>query len=467
MKVIILAGGSGMRLWPLSRQSFPKQFLHFGQSHSLLQKTLLRFLKIFPPGDLLIITNQEYAHLVKQQAEEIHRELHSQIVLEPEKRNTAPAICLGVKYLQERMGAKENECFLVSSSDHILSPEEFFLEKIGEAQKIASKGYHVIFGIRPTKPETGYGYIRYRKTKRDFYEVVEFSEKPSQERAQQFLFSGDYLWNMGIFLFRISTFLEDLALHQAEMHNHLLGKLEQLIHSFPLLPALSIDYALLEYSNKIQVMPVDVSWSDIGSWDGVYDALPKDSAGNIKVGNILDMETKNSLLISDKQLIAAIGIEDLLIIGSDDALLVAKKGHSQKVKALVEQLQGNGSKTAIEHRTIHRPWGLYTILEEGERYKIKRITVDPKQKLSLQLHYHRSEHWVVVQGTAKVTLDDKEILLHENESVYVPKSTAHRLENPGKVPLEIIEAQVGEYVGEDDIVRLDDIYGRAETALTF
>ncbi len=465
MKIVILAGGSGTRLWPLSRQSLPKQFLHFGESHSLLQKTLLRFLKIFSPGDLLILTSQDYYHLVKSQAEQIDPLLTGQIVIEPEKRNTAPAICLSVAVLQEKLGAGKEECFLVSSSDHLISPESLFLEKILEAEKVAASGQHIVFGIRPSKPETGYGYIRVKDSeKTTTHEVLEFVEKPSREKAEAFLKSGDYFWNAGIFLFQISTFLEDLALYQKQMQQIASQSVPELLRDFHLLPELSIDYALLEYSNRIQMMPLDLSWSDIGSWDGVYEVLSKDSSDNVKVGPVLDMGTRSCLLMTSKRLIATVDIEDLIVIDSDDALLIAKKGQSQKVKLLVEKLKEKGSKAASEHRTLHRPWGSYTILEEGERYKIKRITVDPGQKLSLQLHYHRSEHWVVVKGTAKVTVDDKEVLLHENESIYVPKSTTHRLENPGKVSLELIEVQVGEYVGEDDIVRFDDVYGRVETS---
>lgn len=460
MKIVILAGGSGTRLWPLSRQSFPKQFLHFGQKHSLLQKTTLRFLKNYSPKDLLIITNQDYYHLVKQQLQEINPSLTQQIFIEPEKRNTAPAICLAVKILQEQMGAKPDECFLVSSSDHIISPEEDFIESMKSAEKVAAQGYNVVFGVRPTKPETGYGYIRYVPSKEPACKVLEFVEKPSIDRAQQFLLSGDYLWNAGIFLFQISTFLKEFSIYQSEMAAHLSANTEHLVQNFHLLPEISIDYALLEHTKKIQVVPLNLTWSDIGSWDGVYETLPKDGNDNVKMGHVVDIDTQGCLLMSSKHLIATIGVEDLLVVESDDALLIAKKGYSQQVKALVDQLKEQGSKTASEHRTMHRPWGRYLILEEGERYKIKRITVDPGQKLSLQLHYHRSEHWVVVKGTAKVTLNQSETLLHENESIYVPKSTMHRLENPGKVPLEMIEVQVGEYVGEDDIVRYNDIYGR-------
>jgi mannose-1-phosphate guanylyltransferase/mannose-6-phosphate isomerase len=270
--------------------------------------------------------------------------------------------------------------------------------------------------------------------------------------------SGDYLWNSGIFGFTIDTFLTDLQKHCPAMSAQ--SSLKELTENFNLLPETSIDYALMEKSEKIIVIPLDITWSDVGSWDSVYETLEKDQNQNVKIGNILDIDTKNCLIYGGKRLISTVGLEDLLVVETDDALFIGKKGESQKVKNLVDELKKRKAKEPFEHLTSHRPWGSYTVLEEGERYKIKRIVVEPMQRLSLQMHYHRSEHWVVVKGTAKVTVGEKEILLHENESVYVPKSTVHRLENPGKVRLELIEVQVGEYVGEDDIIRFEDIYGR-------
>lgn len=465
MKIIILAGGSGTRLWPISRQSFPKQFLPLGDSKTLLQKTLLRFLKIFAPEDFLIITNQDYFHIVKHQAEEIHPALQNQILSEPLKRNTAPAIALGVKFLQERGHLNKDECILVSPSDYVISSDDIFLEKIREGEKIAKKGFHLTFGVYPHKPESGYGYIKFKKNSASCQDVEAFIEKPTTEKAAEYLKSGQYLWNSGIFLFHIQTLLKELKTYSPEITQQMEGNFQEMFEDFANMPDISIDYALMEKSSLNKVIPLNLSWSDVGSWDSVYETLDKDQNQNVKIGNVVDLETHNCLIMGGKRLISTIGLEDLLIIETEDALLIAKKGESQKVKSLIEKLKSTHKKEISEHRTIHRPWGAYTVLEEGERYKIKHILVQPLQKLSLQLHYHRSEHWVVIRGTAKVTLDDKEILLHENESIYVDKSTMHRLENPGKVPLELIEVQVGEYVGEDDIVRFDDIYGRTKESL--
>lgn len=462
MKILILAGGSGTRLWPLSRRSYPKQFLPLGGQKTLLQKTLLRFLKLADPDDILIITHQDYLHIVKQQCKEIHPKLAHRILLEPEGKNTAPAIALGIKFLQERGELLDEESILVSASDHLISPEELFLEKVREAESIATQGFHITFGIWPTKPETGYGYIQFQEGSSFCLNVASFKEKPTSSKAQEYLESGSYLWNSGIFLFHLKTLLEELKSHCPEIHQYMEGNFQELFEDFAKMPTISIDYALMEKSALNKVVPLNLSWSDVGSWDSVYDTLEKDENQNVKIGTVFDLETKNCLILGGKRLITTIGLEELIIIETEDALLVAKRGESQKVKGLLEKVKTLHQKEVHEHRTIQRPWGSYTILEEGERYKIKRILVQPLQKLSLQLHYHRSEHWVVVKGTAKVTLDDKEILVHENESIYVEKSTMHRLENPGKVPLELIEVQVGEYVGEDDIVRFEDIYGRTQ-----
>ncbi len=463
MKYIILAGGSGTRLWPFSRSAFPKQFLHFGDKESMLQKTVKRFYPSVDPKDILIVTNQAYFHLVRSQLTALDKRFENQILVEPEKKNTAPAICLAVKYLQEVLGADKEECFLVSSSDHIISPENIFLSAVAKGEALVKQGRHVIFGIRPHKPETGYGYIKTGEIGgRDAVPVEQFVEKPDYATAQSYLLSGDYLWNSGIFLFQIETFLKEMEHHCPQIAEKTSGSFKEMIAKFSEFPDISIDCALMERSRKTYVIPLDVSWSDVGSWDSVYDLLEKDKNQNVKVGNVLDIDTKNCLIMGGKRLISTIGLEDLLVIETEDALFIGKKGESQKVKNLVEELKKRNAKEPYEHLTSHRPWGSFTILEEGERYKIKRIVVDSKQRLSLQMHYHRSEHWIVVKGTAKVTIGDQEQLVHENESVYVPKSQVHRLENPGKVPLELIEVQVGEYVGEDDIVRFEDIYGRAQ-----
>lgn len=461
MKIIILAGGSGTRLWPFSRNAFPKQFLNFGDGRSLLQKTIQRFLPSVPPSDIVIVTNQDYYHLVKTQAGAIDPLLERQILVEPEKKNTAPAICLAVKYLQDFLGCKDDECFLVSSSDHLITPQTVFLEGIKRAEQVAKQGWHVIFGIRPHKPETGYGYVKGKPTENStIWKVERFIEKPVYSVAQECVLSGEYLWNSGVFLFQIGSFLKEMERYCPDVTNLAKGSFKELGTRFSEMPDISIDYALMEKSSNVMILPLDVSWSDVGSWDSVYDVLEKDINQNAKVGNVLDIDTKNCLIMGGKRLISTIGLEDILVIETDDALFIGKKGESQRVKQLVEELKKRNAKEPYEHMTSHRPWGHFTVLEEGERYKIKRIVVEPKQKLSLQKHYHRSEHWVVVKGTANVTIGEQERLVHENESIYVPKGCVHRLENPGKVRLELIEVQVGEYVGEDDIVRLEDAYQR-------
>lgn len=467
MKYIILAGGSGTRLWPFSRNAFPKQFLHFGDGESLLQKTVKRFFPLANPKDILVITNQSYFHLVKKQLSAIDPRLATQILVEPEKKNTAPAICLAIKYLQEVLGASQDECILVSSSDHIIAPEKAFIHAIAQSEESAKRGHHVIYGIRPVKPETGYGYIKSTSTGHGcaLHKVDHFVEKPDFATATAYLLSGEYLWNSGIFLFQIEAFLKDITTFCPQIAALSTGSFKEMIANFSDMPDISIDRALMEHSKQTLVMPLDITWSDVGSWDSVYDLLEKDQNQNVKMGNVHAIDTKNCLIMGNKRLISTIGLEDLLVIETEDALFIGKRGESQRVKHLVEELKTKNATETIENPTSHRPWGNFTVLEEGDRYKIKRIVVDPKQRLSLQMHYHRSEHWVVVKGTAKVTIGTEEQLVHENNSVYVPKSQVHRLENPGKVPLELIEVQVGEYVGEDDIVRFDDIYGRVEAAV--
>lgn len=470
MKAIILAGGSGTRLWPLSRKNYPKQFLKLNGSKSLLQQTVERLMGALLPNDIIIMTNNEYKFHVKSELNSLPITRSSPIthmILEPESRNTAPAIALGVKYCLEKLGCMEEEVLFLSPCDHIIKPAEKFWKYIKQAEEMAKEGYMVTFGIKPTRPEKGYGYMKVSSQQsavsgQNFLKVEKFTEKPDTETAQKYLEEGNYYWNSGIFAFTIDSITQEFMKHAPEIGKFLDLSFEEFRKKFTEMPNISIDYAILERSDRVVTLPLEIYWNDIGSWDALFEILDKDENGNIRTGDIITMETKESMIIGDKRLIATIGLQDCLIVETSDALLVAKRGHAQKVKDIVKRLKLEDRKEVSEHVTTYRPWGSYTILEEGERYKIKRVVVNPGERLSLQKHYHRSEHWVVVKGAAKVTIGDKEIFIHENESAYVPKSTLHRLENPGKVPLEIIEVQNGEYVGEDDIVRIEDHYGRVE-----
>lgn len=478
MKAIILAGGSGTRLWPQSRQNYPKQFLKLNGGQSLLQQTVNRLLKVIGPEDIIVMTNSEYKFHVMADLDVISPDLSRDIVLEPVRRNTAPAIALALKYCMEKLNCGQDEVLFVSPSDHIISPDEKFIEYLKKAEEIARQGYIVTFGIKPLSPETGYGYIKVRargtghgareakdkgrKTENEYFEVEKFTEKPDLVTAKKYLNDGSYFWNSGMFAFSAGTITGEFQEHAPEIYRRLNASFDMVISDFKNMPDISIDYAIMEKSKKVVTMPLDIHWNDIGSWDSMFDVFKEDANKNVTVGDVIAVDTKDTLVMADKRLIATVGLENLLVVETDDAILVAKRGDSQKVKDVVELLKTEGRIEAEEHRTIYRPWGEYTILEEGPRYKIKRIVVKPGEQLSLQMHHHRSEHWIVVSGIAKVTIGGRDVFIHENESAYVPKSTSHRLENPGKVALELIEVQNGEYVGEDDIERFDDIYGRAE-----
>ncbi|MDI6787479.1 MAG: mannose-1-phosphate guanylyltransferase/mannose-6-phosphate isomerase, partial [Planctomycetota bacterium] len=463
----------GTRLWPLSRRNYPKQFLKLNGDKSLLQQAVERVLKAVQPDDIVVMTNNDYKFHVQSDLNSLpithHGSRITNIILEPASRNTAPAIALGVKYCLEKLGCDNDEVIFISPSDHIIKPVEKFAEHLRQAEEVAKEGHIVTFGIKPARPETGYGYIKVGSEKfkvksgeKEYFKTETFTEKPDWKTAMRYMNEGNYYWNSGMFAFSIGVIIEEFQKYAPGISGMLDKSFDEMIINFNQMPDISIDYAVAEKSDRVVTLPLNLYWNDIGSWDSLCDVLDKDEKGNIKMGDVLTVDTKDTLIIGAKRLISTIGLEDCLIVETDDAILIAKRGETQKAREVVNKLKEAGRKEESEHLTTYRPWGSYTVLEEGTRHKIKRIVVNPKEKLSLQMHHHRSEHWVVVRGSAKVKIGDKEIFIHENESAYVPKSTLHRLENPCRVPLEIIEVQNGEYVGEDDIVRVEDHYRRHE-----
>ncbi len=459
MKIIILAGGGGSRLFPLSRSLFPKQFLKLNGDTSLLAQTIARFLPVVKAADMIVVTNQEYIHLVKTEliavgAPEAH------ILLEPVARNTAPAIAFAVQYCREELGCADDEILYVTPADHLIEPVDLFIVNVRQAVELAKFDKIVTLGIRPDHPETGYGYIQAGSAFENGFTVQSFREKPDQTTAESYLAAGNYYWNAGMFAFTMQRFMTELKAYQTELYEATESGLAAMTEIFAELPSISFDYAIAEKSTSMVMLPITARWNDIGSWDAIYDALAKDENGNALKGDCLPIECSNSLILAHSRLIAGIGLEDILVVETDDVIVVAKKGESQKVKELVSDLKARGRIEADQHTTIYRPWGYYTVLGSGPGYKMKKIVVNPDEVLSLQMHYHRSEHWIVIGGTAKVTIGESEQMVHENESVFVPQTTKHRLENPGRLPLQIIEVQNGSYLDEDDIVRYEDRYGR-------
>jgi len=446
MTNIILCGGNGTRLWPLSRSLNPKQFLKIFDNKSLFEMTIQRNKKVCK--NMLIVSNKEQYFLALDQAGESE---DVGFLLEPFGKNTAPAITLAT------LGLKEDEIVLVTPSDHLVKNEKNYIKLINEAKEFAKKGYLVTFGIKPKYPETGFGYI-----KADKNDVVSFKEKPDYETAKRYIEDGNYFWNSGMFMFKVGSYLEELKKYNEKIykasslafenkkifHNNVITILPEYMQD---IPEDSIDYAVMEKSKKVKVVFDDIGWSDVGSFDAVSEEL--ESSESIQV------DSSNNFIFSEK-LVAAIDCHDLIVVDSQDSLLICKKGSSQKVKKVVEKLKENDSKLLKVHKKVHRPWGSYEVLIEGENYKLKKIVVAPKKKLSLQKHFHRNEHWIVVSGTATVTVDDKTFLVRPNESTYIKMGEIHRLANDGIIPVVLIEAQVGEYTEEDDIVRLEDDYER-------
>ena len=462
LHAIILAGGVGARLWPMSREFYPKQFHKFNGEYTLLQETMLRVNGAVPYSNIIIVTNDTHAMQIRTQSAQISGEESITILQEPAGKNTAPAIALGLFYLQREN--RGNEIVVVLPSDHVIRNREAFNRLLRLGEKAAEDNYLVTFGIKPDRPETGYGYIKKRDEMigEGIYKVDKFVEKPDKVTAQQYLEAGDYFWNSGIFMFKVSTILEEYrrllpGIYEEMQAIDFENNLEKIYAS---LESVSIDYGIMEKSDRVAVIPADMGWVDIGSWQFLYKSLPKDENGNVFQGNVLALDSSNNIIFSEKKLVAGIGLDNMVVINTDDALLICPQERSQDVKKIFDHLKKVKAEEYQIHTTVEKPWGSYTVLEKGPRFKIKRVLVNPGQRLSMQMHYHRSEHWIVVAGTAKITNGDKEFFLHTNESTYIPMSTKHRLENPGKVSLELIEVQNGEYIEEDDIVRFSDDYGR-------
>jgi len=438
---VILAGGSGKRLWPVSRELYPKQFMSLDSNGSLLQQTVERARKYVE--DICVVTNLAQYYHVKYQLE--GRVKEEAILKEPVGRNTAPAIALACKHLQEENGGGK---VLVLPSDHLIS--ESFFETAKKAEACADR--ICLFGIKPSYAATGYGYIKPGKENGCGFSAEKFIEKPEQELAKKMV-AEDCFWNSGIFLFDVSRMIEEFEVCLPQIYHHMVSS-EKLLANYHNLPNISIDYGIIEKSKQATVFPYSGEWKDVGSWQSVYDVYKKDENNNALRGKVASIDTKDCLIWSEDRLTATVGLENLIVVNTKDALLLANRTYAEKVKDLVEELKKKDYEEAIQHATVFRQWGYYVVLEEGQMYKVKRLCVLPGRSLSYQFHHHRAEHWIVVKGTAKVVKDGQEEFLHENESVYVPKSLMHRIENPGKIELHIIEVQTGGYLEEDDIVRI-------------
>lgn len=471
---VIMAGGSGSRLWPLSRGAYPKQFLRLGSKHSMLQLTALR-LHGLDISDPLVICNEEHRFIVAEQLREI-KLLTNNIILEPVGRNTAPAIALAALTAAKKKDAisdNKEPLLLVLAADHVIHDESSFRSAVMAAIPYAEAGKLVTFGIVPTTPETGYGYIRRGETlneSQDAFSVFQFVEKPDLTTACHYVENGEYYWNSGMFLFQASRYLDELKKFRPDILSaceDAVGEVDLDLDfirinrdSFDACPDDSIDYAVMEKTSDAVVVPMNAGWNDVGSWSALWEISDKDEQGNVHHGDVLTQGGHNNYVFAESSLVTTVGVNDLVVVQTKDAVLVAARDHVQDVKKIVEQIKLCDRKEHYVHREVYRPWGKYDSIDEGERYQVKRLSLKSGERLSLQLHHHRAEHWIVVQGTAKVTCGEKTLLLGENESYFIPLGTKHSLENPGKIPLEVIEIRSGTYLEEDDILRFEDKYGR-------
>ena len=465
---VILAGGVGSRLWPLSRSQFPKQCIDIqGNGKTMLQDTFERCLGLSNAAPATIVCNQDHRFLVAEQCKNYGNAL-GDILLEPQGKNTAAAIACAAWNIYKK---DPRGVLLVLASDHVISDKKIFQSKVEIANARAELGLMVTFGIEPTYPETGYGYIKCEGNDLSS-KIIQFVEKPELDVAKEYVSNGDYLWNSGMFMFRADALLEEFKQYSPKLLQLTeravaeskvdLDFIRLEIDAFSSMESISIDYAVMEKTDNAEVVRMPNIWNDVGSWSAMHDIHEADSDGNIFKGDVIAKQTKNSFVMASNRLVSTLGIEDLIIIDTEDALLVANKNNAQDVKKIVDELVSRGRDEVNVHAEVFRPWGKYQTIDIGGRYQVKRISVNPQQRLSTQMHHHRAEHWVVVKGTAKVRNGDETLLITENESTYIPVGEIHSLENPGMVPLELIEVQTGSYLGEDDIVRFDDLYGRSK-----
>lgn len=465
---VLLSGGVGSRLWPVSREAHPKQFQPLAGELSMLQETLQRTSGLEEAAPL-VVCNEEHRFMVAEQLRQVGLSA-SALILEPEGRNTAPAVALAALQALQR---DPDALLLVLPADHLIQDPKAFVAAVGKAVPLAQQGRLVTFGVVPTGPETGYGYIRCGAALgEDLYDLERFVEKPDADTASAYVESGNYLWNSGMFLMQAATYLQALETHHPEMLSACRAAMDGAradmdfvrpdAQAFCACPGDSIDYAVMEKTDRGAVVSLDCGWSDVGAWSALWDVSPRDENGNAIKGDVVADNCRNSYLRSESRLLAATGVDGLVVVETADAVLVADRDRVQDVKNIVNRLKAEGRPEISLHRRVYRPWGSYESLVVAERFQVKRIVVNPGQRLSLQMHHHRAEHWIVVSGTAEVTCEDRTFMLGEDESTYIPLGHKHRLANPGRIPLELIEVQSGTYLGEDDIVRFDDEYGRSK-----